>query len=106
MTVLAGARVRMTSTRLYTLSILLHCVNYFLQLHLVQDLKSFSWRNLCELDVVVIEFLFHHLLQYPQRQFLGFQKADLLGRRQLSKVPSWQDIYLVPLVLKLALCSL
>ena len=54
----------------------------------------------------MIELLLHHLLQYPQRQLLGFQKADLLKRCQLSNVLMQRDDYLVPLVLKLALCSL
>lgn len=54
----------------------------------------------------MFELLLHYLLQYLQRQLLGLQKGDLLGRCQLSNMLMQRDDYLVPLVLKLALCSL
>ena len=51
----------------------LHGVDDLLQLNLVQDLEALLLRDLCQLEVVMVEFLLHHLLQHSQRKNLSFQ---------------------------------
>ena len=87
------------------LSVRLHSVNDFLQLDLVQDLEALLLRDLCQLDVVMVEFLLHHLLQYSEYKYLCLLQRHLLqGLREIVRFRREMiSAYFVPLILQLAL---